>query len=203
MAKNRKTTRTRSAPGLLAFQTTTDSSEVALMMASFREGSRAIYTDKLIEKQVLLINKRRLTEKRYQRDPETGRLWPALAHSASQIKGSKDKKGSRKSNKLGAKIKLHDTGSMHDALYIMRAKLVDSTTGPRGVGVSSITLRDRPSKSSPSLSVKAVARKHQFGTEVVPIRRFMGVGKREGKEIEKIFDLRLARSTPGFGNPMT
>lgn len=191
VAKKSKASPTKK--GLLSFQSSTDGDEPRLMMASFRAGVRKIYTDKLIEKQVLFFQQQRLIDPSKQRDPETGRVWPRLGSTTVKR---------RKKNRLTGQVKLHDTGSMLKALYIKRSRLVDAA-GVKGAGVSTVTFRDRVSKSSPRFLVVEIARIHQFGKDKVPPRPFLGLARKEGKEIEKIFDLRLARSTPGFGNPMS
>lgn len=162
------------------------------MFASFQAGNRKIYTDKLIEKKILALHKRRFKVSTAQRSPETGKVWARLNATTAR----------RRKFKKRGKLKLLDSGSMRDALFIKRAKMVDALTGPRGIGISTVTLRDRDSKSSGN-SLLDVGRAHQFGTFAMPARPFLGVGKKDGKDIEKIFNLRLSRSTPGFGNPMS
>lgn len=156
------------------------------MLADARGSLGKTFKSGAVEKQILANIQARLTDPKKQRDPETGKAWPKL---------SKTTVGRRKSNIESGKVKLVDTGSMRRAL-VVRKKGLGKTTGTR-TGFSQVGFRKGAvSRSSPGFLIEDIAANHQFGTvhpngRILPARPFLGVSKKEGKEIEKLFELRL------------
>ncbi len=185
--------RGRPRPGDIGFvgvTTPTSRARVALMFDLFRSEVRSIFVQREIEETILFDIQDRFVRQSKQRDPDTGTPWARLAPTTP----------ARRKLNIGTRKKLLDTGSLQDALFINRARMVTALS--IGVGISTITVRSRPSQSSPNINLVRIARIHQFGDDNVPARPFLGVSKREGREIETLFRVRLIRSTPGFGNPM-
>lgn len=170
---------------------TIDNRDVRLMLRQFQTGVRRVFISKDIENTILRNIQERFVNQAKQRDPETGRPWVKL-HPGTQAR--------RKFNKTTAK-KLVDSGSLRDALFIKRARMVDAVTR-KPFGISTITVRRNRNSRSSGINLVDIARTHQFGDDSVPARPFLGVSKRESKEIEAIFNTRLRLSTPAFGNPM-
>lgn len=146
-----------------------------------------------IEELVLENIRKRFTVLREQKDPNTGAPWAQLGRST---------RGQRKRNKTGSHI-LVDTGSMARSIKIFRARMVDALRLRRGLSI--IGVGDRQSASSPKFNVKEIARIHQFGFRNIVKRPFLGVSKKEGLQIERLFDVKISAAvarTPGVrGRP--
>ncbi len=175
--------------GFVGIATPSSRARVALMFTQFRSSLRRIFVLEEIEELVLFNIKDRFVSQAKQRDPETGTPWARLAPTTP----------ARRKISVGTRKKLLDTGSLQESLFINRARMVTALAA--GVGISTITVKGT-SRSSPGINLVDIARTHQFGDDTIPARPFLGVSKREGREIERLFDVRLRRSTPSFGNPM-
>lgn len=160
------------------------------MISQFRSGLRRIFVQREIENLILFNVKNRFVSQAKQRDPETGTPWARLAPTTAK----------RRKFNTGTRKKLVDSGSLQESLFINRARMVNALSA--GLGISTITVRSGPSGSSTGINLVDIARTHQFGDDNVPARPFLGVSKREGREIEALFKVQLRRSTPSFGNPM-
>lgn len=176
--------------GFVGIATPRSRAQVALMFTQFRSSLRRIFVLEEIEELILFRIKDRFVSQAKQRDPDTGTPWARLAPSTP----------ARRKVNVGTRKKLVDTSSLRESLFINRARMVTALS--IGAGISTITVRSSPSGSSPGINLVDIARTHQFGDDTVPARPFLGVSKREGREIERLFDVRLRRSTPSFGNPM-
>lgn len=155
------------------------------MLAKTRKSLKDTFKTGAVENLILANIVARLTEARKQRDPATGKAWPKL---------DKTTVGRRKSNIETGKIKLVDTGSMRDALKVKK-KGLSKTTDTR-TGFSTIGFKKGAVSKSSGVLLEDVASDHHFGFvypngRVLPARPFMGIAKKEGKEIEKLFKLRL------------
>jgi phage gpG-like protein len=163
------------------------------MLRAVQGAIGGVFTRREIEELVLQNIRRRFTVLREQKDPETGAPWAPLGRST---------RGQRKRNKTGTKI-LVDTGSLSRSIRIFRARMSDALVRRRGLSI--IGVQDRQSGSSPNFNVKEIARIHQFGFRRIPKRPFLGVSKKEGRQIERLFDVRISAAvarTPGVrGRP--
>jgi hypothetical protein len=100
------------------------------------------------EQAVLDEIKERLTKPGKQRDPETGKAWPGLDKTTVKR---------RRSNKLGNRVKLFDTGSMHDALTVQKKGLQKLGRTGGGTGESEIGFKKNAmSKSSPGFLIEDI-----------------------------------------------
>lgn len=139
-----------------------------------------------IEQQILSDIQARFTEVKKQRDPNTGKAWAKLGKTTV---------ARRRFNVLGGKLKLMDSGSMRDKLGVRKkglSKTTDSGTGTSTIGYTPAAR----SKSSPQFTLNSIAADHHLGVihangRVLPPRPFLGVSKKEGKAIEKLWLLRF------------
>jgi len=144
------------------------------------------FTSGDIENLVLASIKARFENAKDQRDPDTGKAWPKLHKTTVK----------RRKSSVAGKLKLVDTGSMKEAIKIKKKGLKKTSDSGTGVSEIGFPLAKR-SGSSPQFTVISIAADHTFGFihpngRVLPPRPFMGVSKKVGKEIEKLFKLRLA-----------
>jgi hypothetical protein len=154
------------------------------MLRDARKSLKDTFKSGIIEQTILDNIIERLTEPRKQRDPDTGKAWPKL---------DKTTVGRRRSNIDTGRVKLVDTGSMRAALKIKK-KGLKKTTDTR-TGISEIGFKNVNSASS-GVSIDEVAADHHSGREypngrILPARPFMGVSKKEGTAIAKLFKLRF------------
>ena len=156
------------------------------MLADARKSLKDTFKSGAIENLILDNIRERLTDPKKQRDPDTGRLWPKLDKTTGPR---------RKANVETGRVKLVDTGSMRKALKVKKrglSKTTDTRTGFSEIGFR----RGAISKSSPGTLIEDIASSHHFGEtfpngRILPARPFMGIAKKEGKEIEKLFRLRF------------
>jgi hypothetical protein len=158
------------------------------MLDDARKSLKDTFKSGEIEKTILANIKARLTEPKLQRDPNTGKAWPKLDKTTVKR---------RVTNLNTGKVKLVDTGSMRAALKVQKKglkKTTDTRTGTSEIGFK----KSAVSKSSPGILIEDIASDHHFGQSfpngrVLPARPFMGISKKEGKEMEKLFKLRFNR----------
>lgn len=156
------------------------------MLDDARKSLKDTFRKGVIEKQILANIQARLTDPRLQRDPNTGKAWPKL---------DKTTVPRRVASIESARVKLVDTGSMRKALKVQKkglSKTTDTRTGSSEIGFK----KGAVSKSSPGVLIEDIASDHHFGQEfpngrILPARPFMGISKKEGKEMEKLFKLRF------------
>ena len=163
------------------------------MMRAVNDAIAGVFFSHEIEELILKNIQRRFTVLREQKDPESGAAWAPLKPGT---------RGRRKRRKTGVKA-LVDTGTLAKSVTIFRARMSDALRARRGLSI--IGIKNRQSGSSPKFNVKDIARFHQFGFKNIIKRPFLGVSKKEGKEIERLFDVRISSAvvrTPGVrGTP--
>ena len=156
------------------------------MLADARKALRETFKSGDIENLILANIQARFEDPKKQRDPETGKAWPKLAKTTVKR---------RQFNVATGKIKLVDSGSMVDAIKVKKKGLKNTTDSGTGISEIGFDFAKR-SKSSPQFTVVSIAADHHTGVthangRILPPRPFMGIAKKEGKEIEKLFKLRL------------
>jgi len=152
------------------------------MLAAVQDAVRGVFVRHDIEEMILRNIQNRFTKIKEQKDPITGKAWAPL----NEVTRSQ-----RKRSKTGRRI-LVDTGSLAKSIRIGRTRMIDALF--RGQGISIIGIRSGPSGSSPGFNVQDIARIHQFGENRIPKRRFLGVSKKEARDIETLFDVKIKAS---------
>lgn len=179
------------------------------MIQQVRVGITTVFVRRQIERQILSNIRARFaaqgTNPFAQRTPER-RAWEPLIESTVR----------RRKTNQNPRQALVDSGSLRDSIRIKRANMVKALVSVRGE--SRIGPTRRTLGSNPLATTVEVAEIHQFGAEqiakatfagnpsgnlrrTVVARPFLGVGRKEGKQIEDIFDVAMTRALAGFGRP--
>lgn len=167
-------------------QFVTGRGRVSKMFKDAADSLKDTFKSGVIEEQILENIQSRFDEVKKQRDPDTGKAWPKLAKTTVRR---------RRFNVAGGRLKLMDSGSMRNKLGVRKkglSKTTDSGTGTSTIGYTPAAR----SKSSPQFTLNSIAADHHLGVihangRVLPPRPFLGVSKKEGKAIEKLFKLRF------------